>query len=84
LRSCGLRCANRRSGAASEPAFELLDSLRRRLELVAQGGRLARVGEVEKDEDRQADERGEACVCAGRREEVGDRKSEGDGHFRLA
>jgi hypothetical protein len=64
--------------------FELLDSPRRRLELVAKRGCFASVREVEQDEDRQADERGEARVCAGGREEVGDRKSEGEVHFRLA
>jgi hypothetical protein len=84
VRGCGLLCADRRSGAASEPAFELLDASRRGLELVAKRGGFASVREVEQDEDRQADERSKTRVCAGGREEVGDRKSEGEVHFRLA
>jgi hypothetical protein len=84
LRGYGLLCTSRWSCAAGEPALELFDSLHRSLELVAKRGRLSRVSEVEQDQDGQTDKRGEARVSAGRREEVCDRKSVGEVHFRLA
>jgi hypothetical protein len=84
LRGHGRLGRDRRSCATGQPAFELLDSRHRCLELVAEGGRLASVREIEQDKDGQTDEGGEARVTAGGREEVGDRKSEGEVHFRLA
>ena len=84
MRGYGLPFANGRSCSAAEPALELLDSPHRRVQLVAEARSLARVREVEQYQDGQSDERGEARVSAGGREEVGDRKSEGEMHFRLA
>jgi hypothetical protein len=55
-----------------EAALELGDALRGHVGLLAQRGRLTRLGEVEQNEYGQPDNRGEASIGAHRRDEMVD------------
>jgi hypothetical protein len=59
-----------------QACLELAGALLGLVRAVAERRRLARLGEIQQDQDRQADDRGEACVRTHRADEVVDGESE--------
>ncbi len=71
--------ANSLASHLREPRLQLLNALRCLVGLVAQGRGLARLREVQQDEDGQPDDCGEACISPDRADEVMHRECEGNG-----